>query len=198
MLRTLVILFLMAGSASASDRAQRTRDARVVPPVAAPTVGLPATRAPVALEPLEPLELLEPLEPLTSPTDAEFVPSVSLSTLAPTLAPLEATQTLEPAPFVLQGGKRVTVTVDHRCTRAEARERVILLLSEWLRRFGVKSEWRGDRVFLSGRVHGVDIKVLFDVTDRAVVAHASDPGALLRGSAEAYVDRKLRKYLNPN
>jgi hypothetical protein len=36
------------------------------------------------------------------------------------------------------------------------------------------------------------------VKDHAVVAVASDPGLLFRGAALTYIDRKLRKYLNPN
>lgn len=134
------------------------------------------------------------------PAVKPFVVAPSLTALAPVpsaIEPLEATQTNEPEPFSLHGDNRVTLKVEHHFTRADARERVSQLLNYWARRFGVKSEWRGYRVFLSGRVLGIDIQALFDVTDHDVLAHASDPGTVLRGSAEAYVEKKLRKYLSP-
>ena len=184
LMRRALIFILAAGSAMAGDR---TRDVRVARPAA------------TALKPVRQAQenpgATVTVQPLTNP--AAFAASPSLSALAPPLATLEATQAVEPEPFVVHGENRVTLKVEHHFTRADARERVTQLLDYWSRRFGVKSEWRGYRVFLTGRVLGIDIKALFDVTDHDVLALASDPGTVLRGSAERYVDKKLHKYLSP-
>jgi hypothetical protein len=45
---------------------------------------------------------------------------------------------------------------------------------------------------------GIPVDAQLTVKDHAVEAVASDPGLLFRGAAISYIDRKLRKYLNPN
>jgi hypothetical protein len=100
-------------------------------------------------------------------------------------------------PFTLEADSSLKMTVSHLFDRAMARERVGYLLEYWARRFGVKSEWRGDRVFLTGRVWGIDIRAVFLVQDHLVLATAHDPGTWLASSARDYVHRKLRKYLHP-
>lgn len=101
-------------------------------------------------------------------------------------------------PFVIDREHSISLKVAHHFERAIARERVTQLLEYWGRRFGVKSSWLGDRVFMSGTVFGIDINAHFDVTDYAVVGLASDPGWFWRGRATSYVEKKLRKYLHPN
>lgn len=135
--------------------------------------------------------------PISVPDQASQHPFATTATLE-TLAPAdEASHALEPAPFVVGTENRVQLRVTHAFSRDMARERITQLLSYWAQRFGVKSEWHGFRVFLSGRVLGVDIRALFDVHEHEVLAMASDPGTVLRSTAESYVDKKLRKYLSP-
>jgi len=103
----------------------------------------------------------------------------------------------EPPPFVLPGGNLITATMPHGLGRDEARVRVTQMLAYWTRRFGVKSEWRDFRVYLTGSVWGVDFKAVFEVREADVSGSATDPGLLLRGPARSYASRKLKKYLHP-
>jgi hypothetical protein len=101
------------------------------------------------------------------------------------------------APFELEPSSSLRMTVTHLFTRALARERVLYLLEYWAKRFGIKHTWRGDQVFLTGKVWGVDVKAVFDVQDHQVLAQAHDPGSMLTSAATRYVNSKLRKYLHP-
>ena len=92
----------------------------------------------------------------------------------------------------------LNLKVAHAFSRDAARERVAQLLRYWDKRFGLKSEWHGFRVFLTGKVLGIAIRALFEIDDANVVAMAEDPGTVFSGPARRYVDAKLRKYLNPN
>lgn len=96
----------------------------------------------------------------------------------------------------LDGGATLELRVGHTFAREAAKERIGYLLDYWRGRFGVRSTWRGFRVFLSGRILGADLKAFFDVGEAAVAARAVDPG-FLGGQAIDYVERKLRKYLHP-
>lgn len=97
----------------------------------------------------------------------------------------------------LEAGSPIEVKVNHAFSRDAARERVSYLLEYWNRRFGVKAFWRGFRVYLSGRVWGIQVKAAFDVGDHEVVALSVDPGRVLRSRASGYVEAKLKKYLSP-
>jgi hypothetical protein len=119
-----------------------------------------------------------------------------IGSLLCSLAARADTPMLSPEPFTVAKANRVDLAVDHHLTRDEAKKRVTELLSYWAERFGVKSEWHGFKVFLSGAVFGISIKALFDVGENTVLAMASDPGAVWRGTAENYVGKKLRKYLH--
>lgn len=100
-------------------------------------------------------------------------------------------------PFSIDDSKALKLTVGHAFELSEARERVGYLLAYWSRRFGVESEWHGDRVFLTGQVFGVDVRAVFTVEERVVRAKAFDPGTVFASAAQRYVSRKLRKYLHP-
>lgn len=102
-----------------------------------------------------------------------------------------------PEPFAIDSTTAIKMTVAHAFDRAIARERIGYLLEYWSSRFGVQKEWRGDRVFLTGRVWGVEIKAVFTVHEKTVQAMAWDPGTMFASAAQRYVDRKLRKYLHP-
>jgi hypothetical protein len=101
-------------------------------------------------------------------------------------------------PFEIDPHHALRMSVGHLFDRAEARERIGYLLQYWADRFGVRSEWHGDRVFLSGRLWGLDIRAVFTIQDHLVLAHAADPGTVVASRARDYVSRKLRKYLHPN
>lgn len=103
----------------------------------------------------------------------------------------------EQEPFTLDGSSSLKLTVGHVFDRAVARERIGYLLEYWSKRFGVKGEWRGDKVYLTGSVWGVEIKAVFTVQERAVLAMAYDPGTVFASAAQGYVAKKLRKYLHP-
>lgn len=100
-------------------------------------------------------------------------------------------------PFVIEAASALKLEVTHAFERSVARERIGYLLAYWAERFGVQNQWLGDRVFLSGRVWGVDFKAVFHVQEKAVLALADDPGSVLTSAAQGYVHRKLRKYLHP-
>ena len=115
----------------------------------------------------------------------------------PAPGPAQVTPPSPPPPFELSG-TTITLEVPHAFPRASARERVGFLLDYWNHRFGVKSEWRGDSVYLSGHVFGMQIQARFDVSDSAVTGVAADPGWFWRNKAQAYVTKKLKKYLHPD
>ncbi len=102
-----------------------------------------------------------------------------------------------PDPFAVVHETALSLKVTHELNRDAARERVTQLLNYWDERFGVKSEWHGFRVFLTGKVLGIAIRALFEIEDADVVAMAEDPGTIFSGAARRYVDSKLRKYLHP-
>ena len=126
----------------------------------------------------------------------EVFSAPSLAGLAPQPAAPDATVGVDPFEVVRETA--LNLKVAHAFTRDAARERVAQLLRYWDERFGVKSEWHGFRVFLTGKVLGVAIRALFEVDDASVVAMAEDPGTVFSGAARRYVDAKLRKYLNAN
>ena len=100
-------------------------------------------------------------------------------------------------PFSIEAAGRLTVTVSHAFARAEAVARLSYLLAYWKKRFQVTNEWRGDRVFVSGSVYGIQIQAMFAINDTRIVGFAHDPGWPWRGQVQSYVDRKLKKYLSP-
>jgi Putative polyhydroxyalkanoic acid system protein (PHA_gran_rgn) len=100
-------------------------------------------------------------------------------------------------PFELVSKKPLTLSVTHAFERSEARRRIEYLLEYWQKRFSVHNVWQGDRVYLSGRIYGMDIRAYFDVEAAQVSAKAEDPGFFMRGTTREYVEKKLKKYLSP-
>lgn len=117
---------------------------------------------------------------------------------APDPALAELAVPVEGDPFSIEVKGRLSVAVNHGFARAEAAARLGYLLGYWKKRFNIASEWRGDRVFLSGSVYGIKIQAMFAINDSSVVGFAHDPGWPWRGQVQSYVDRKLKKYLNVN
>jgi hypothetical protein len=97
----------------------------------------------------------------------------------------------------LQSSPKLHFAVPHSFTREVARERVMQLLEYWKGRFGTRHSWDGDRVTVAGKVMGIDFQATLEVGDQQVGADATDPGYFLRGSANDYIRKKLRKYLHP-
>jgi hypothetical protein len=100
-------------------------------------------------------------------------------------------------PFTIGQTNRLSLAVPHAFGKAEVMERLGYLLAYWKKRFNIVSEWRGDRVFLSGSVYGIKIEALFAIDGAHVTAFATDPGWPWRGQVTNYVDRKLKKYMHP-
>lgn len=117
---------------------------------------------------------------------------------APDAALAELAVPVEGDPFSIDAQGRLSVAVNHGFARTEAAARLGYLLAYWKKRFNIASEWRGDRVFLSGSVYGIKIQAMFAINDSSVVGFAHDPGWPWRGQVQNYVDRKLKKYLNVN
>lgn len=95
------------------------------------------------------------------------------------------------------GPETITLRVGHHFSTAEAHARVQQLLDYWKSRFGVKQDWTGERVWVSGSIIGVDFRAFLEVRDGTVQCESTDPGGLWRGFARDYVGKKLRKYLHP-
>lgn len=100
-------------------------------------------------------------------------------------------------PFEIPEEGRLEINVGHHFALAQVVERVGFLLAYWKKRFDIASEWRGNRVFLSGKVYGIKVEAVFEVSATAVSGFAKDPGWPWRGQISAYVDAKLKKYLHP-
>ncbi len=100
-------------------------------------------------------------------------------------------------PFTIAESGRLSITVGHAFSQAEVIQRISYLLAYWKKRFNIASEWRGNRVFLSGAIYGIKIEALFAVSESSVTGFARDPGWPWRGQVMGYVDRKLKKYLHP-
>lgn len=95
------------------------------------------------------------------------------------------------------GPETITLSVGHHFTTAEAHARVQQLVDYWNKRFGVKQEWTGEKIWVHGSIIGVDFKAFLEVRDGTVQCESTDPGALWRGFARDYVSKKLKKYLHP-
>ncbi len=125
--------------------------------------------------------------------------TLTLALFLSTIALAETPETVEEdrAPFEVEEKNRISVSVAHHFARAEALERLGYLLDYWKRAFDIRSEWRGNRVFLSGSIFGLRVRAELSVTEDSVVAVAADPGWPWRGRAEGYVTGKLKKYMHP-
>jgi hypothetical protein len=87
--------------------------------------------------------------------------------------------------------------VEHHFTKADARARAQMLFEYWRRAYGVDTQWDGDRAHVVGRVLGIDINAVLEVTDQHIGGDGDDPGPIFRGLAKSYVTKKLQKYMHP-
>jgi hypothetical protein len=95
------------------------------------------------------------------------------------------------------GEQKMVFKVEHHFNVEDARARTQMLLDYWSKAFGVKARWEGDRVYIQGRVIGVQIDAYIDVRPDFVGGEGADPGPLMRGMARDYVQKKLQKYMHP-
>lgn len=87
--------------------------------------------------------------------------------------------------------------VPHQLSKDQARERVNRLLEYWNRKYGIQSDWSGDRAQVAGKAMGIGINARLEVTDRAITGEASDPGFLFRDKARKYLTDKFNAALDP-
>lgn len=79
----------------------------------------------------------------------------------------------------------------------EAKKRVEALLGYWNRKYGVSSAWQGVAATMKGKAMGVSIDGKLAVEAARIAGEAIDPGMLLRGQAQKYLQRKFAEYLDP-
>jgi hypothetical protein len=79
----------------------------------------------------------------------------------------------------------------------DSKKRVTALLDYWGRKYGVKSTWAGEKATMTGKAMGVSIDGNLAVLATKVSGEAADPGMLLRGQAQKYLQRKFAEYLDP-
>lgn len=87
--------------------------------------------------------------------------------------------------------------IAHTLSAEDARARVQALLDYWTRKYGVKASWAGDKATFLGNVMGVKFDGHLTVTASRVGGEVTDPGMLLRGQTQKYLQRKFGDYLDP-
>lgn len=88
--------------------------------------------------------------------------------------------------------------VPNTLTVEEGKQRVEALLDYWKRKYGVTSVWNGVKATMSGKAMGVSIDGNLEVHGSKIAGEAADPGFLLRGQAQKYLQRKFAEYLDPH
>lgn len=98
-----------------------------------------------------------------------------------------------------ESGRPYTISIEqpHPYSVSEARVRLSYLLDYWTERFGVKQQWTGDTVLVTGRVLGIRVEAWVQVQGHRVWALAVDPGPIMRTAGERYIRKKIAKYMHP-
>ena len=94
--------------------------------------------------------------------------------------------------------KTLNIEVSHALGRASAKQRIEMLTQRWQRKYGVRSTWEGDIARLDGKVLGISLQAVIEVSEESVRGQASDPGVLFRHKAKRYIEEKLALYLDPS
>lgn len=91
------------------------------------------------------------------------------------------------------------ISIDHHYNMPdeEARTRLESLGRYWTKKWGFAPEWKGDTGHLDGRVKGVKFKGTVTIQDGVVKARMKAGFLAEKLGAKAYVERKIRDYLNP-
>jgi hypothetical protein len=91
----------------------------------------------------------------------------------------------------------IKVEVSHTLSVEDAKARMQGLFDYWIKKYGVKASWQGDKATFAGKMMGVTFEGYMNVTAARVGGEATDPGFLLRGKTTDYLQRKLAMYLDP-
>lgn len=91
------------------------------------------------------------------------------------------------------------ISIDHRYDMpdTEARLRLESLGRYWMQKWGFSPEWKGETAHLDGRVKGVKFTGTVTIADGLVKARMKAGFLAEKLGAKAYVERKIRDYLNP-
>lgn len=87
----------------------------------------------------------------------------------------------------------------HSFTHDEAKARVKALADYLSNKHGMNIAWSGDdRFHLTGKYTVVSLDVTVQVAPDKIQVTGPDPGFMLRGTAKAYIARKVSEYLSPS
>ncbi len=86
----------------------------------------------------------------------------------------------------------------HSFTQEEALARVQALTTYWDRKHGIRSDWNGSSAFVKGKVKGISFEGTMTVRADALAADMKVGFLAEKLGGRAYVERKLRDYLDPN
>lgn len=86
----------------------------------------------------------------------------------------------------------------HSFSKEEAAARLQALGEYLQRKHGIQVSWTGDRASFAGKYMVVKIQGEMTVDEKRVSFSGKDPGMLWRKKATAYIENKLRTYLDPN
>ena len=93
--------------------------------------------------------------------------------------------------------KMLKIEVPHRLSKDQALDRAKKLLGYWGKKYGIRSDWRGDTAHMDGKVMGISLRATLTISDGSVHGEASDPGLLLRHKARKYIEEKFAMALDP-
>ncbi len=89
------------------------------------------------------------------------------------------------------------INYKHELPVGDARARLEVLGEYLHNRHGIKVTWTGDRAQFAGKYLVVKINGEMRVEGDLVLFRGEDPGFLWRKKATAYIEQKLKKYLDP-
>lgn len=89
------------------------------------------------------------------------------------------------------------INYKHELPAVDARARLEVLGEYLHNRHGIKVTWDGDRARFAGKYLVVKIDGEMRVEGNQVSFRGEDPGFLWRKKATAYIEEKLKKYLDP-
>lgn len=93
--------------------------------------------------------------------------------------------------------KRMNIEMPHSFDHDEARARIEALGDYFSNKYGVNVDWNGDQASIKAKYMMVKVDGTLDVGADKVDLEGPDPGRLLRKKARNYLEKKLRKYLDP-
>jgi hypothetical protein len=95
-----------------------------------------------------------------------------------------------------EGDMKIECT--HSFSVDEAKQRMQALTEYWQNRYGVTTEWMGNRGRTKGKVKGINFDARVDVAEKHVVCEADIGFLAERLGARSYVEKKLEDYLDPS